>query len=324
MSTLRVDGMDINIDDLKEFVSQKRGGSPPKPRHIQRNFAAKDLKLVNLYGQVNIVPGKTNQLKVEITGPASIVDRMSLEMDTVDSQTLIITGPSVTSNNNFSGDVISVGVNHGVIGGIGNNVNFGINHGSIGDSYFMTNKTIRRNGVELDAPVMNIGHFGGATVLSGDNIEINTDDADSLYIKIEVPHQQKIKADNFCGTMTIGDLTSDINLKIIGNTYVHIYSAHNLKLNASGMYNIAVDDIYNGEVKLCLAGAGKVNLRRGKIGKLKVQCAGTAQVHADVTTAIAKLQATGMSSIYVDEVTERLEPQRSGMSRIQVGKHPEV
>lgn len=175
------------------------------------------------------------------------------------------------------------------------------------------------NNVTMITQGNNISFGGSTTIISGNDVIINTGEADAkLSLQITAPIYTEVNLFGTTGKAEIGNLQGDIELDLSGKNFVRIASVRHLELDASGKCTVVVEEI-TGSAELDLSGAGKVQLRRGYVDNLSVDASGMCSVDAQITAKRADLDASGMSTIRAKEVTGRCRKRSCGMSSVSVG-----
>lgn len=151
MQRIIINGQEVDLDAIAQVTNGKTKKSEPKER--REAFIGDALEIFDLHASIDIQPSNGNKITVSVTGPESIVDRLQIiEKD----GTVSI---SDSKGGKSSGATIIQNIRGGHIGSM----------------------TIDNVGT--------IGNFGGVTVISGDDIVINTGDTESakLSLKITAP-----------------------------------------------------------------------------------------------------------------------------------------
>lgn len=287
MQRIIVNGQEVDLEAIAKTTAGKTKQAQPKER--RETFTGDVLEISNLHADIDIQPSHKDEITVTVTGPEDVVDR------------LIIKGKdgavSISGSKNGNTTIVQ-------------NVHAGGLH--IGRMITSGNAQVSNIG--------SIGNFGGVTVISGDDIIINTGDTDDakLAIKITAPIYTEVNLSGTTGHTTIGNLQGDVDLDLSGQNSITIANVRHLKLDASGACDLIVNEI-TGSANLDLSGSGKVELRSGYVNKLTVDASGMCKVNAQVIAARANLDASGMCDIRVKAVTGHCHKDRSGMSRIAIG-----
>lgn len=282
MQRIIVNGQEVDLDAIAKATKGKTKQSAPK--ECREVFNGDALEISGLHADIDIQPSRRDEITVTVTGPEDVVDRLNIRQQ---DGTVLISGS--TSGKSGGATVIQ-----------------SIRGGHIG-SMTINNRS-------------SIGNFGGVTIISGDDIVINTSDAvdTKLTIKITAPIYTEVNLSDTLGYTTIGNLQGDVDLDLSGQNSVEIANVRHLKLDASGACDVIIEEI-TGSANLDISGNGKVELRSGYVDKLDVDASGMCKVDAQVTAARANLDASGMCSIRVKEVTGRCRKDTSGMSHIVIG-----
>lgn len=284
MSRLIVNGVEV---DLEKIAKETKGKSKnTETRERREVFSGDALEISQLSADIDIQPSKKDEITIIATGPADIVNQLEISKS---EGTVYVSGRA--NDNNIT---------------IAQNVNFGNNRGHIGNV--------------ITGNAGSIGRFGGVTVISGDDVIINTggDNDAKLSLKITAPLYTELSFSGTTGDIMIGDLQADVNLDLSGQNFVQIVTVRHLDLDSSGQCEVIAEEI-TGSANLDISGNAKIELRKGYVEKLAVDASGMGKVDARITAKRANLNASGMCNIYVKEVTGRCHKRSSGMSRISVG-----
>lgn len=284
MSRLIVNGVEVDLEKIaKETKGKAKNAETRERREV---FAGDALEISQLSADVDIQPSGKDEITIVATGPADVVDQLEISK----SEGMIYVSGRANDNNIT----------------ITQNVNFGNNRGHIGNV--------------IAGNVSSIGRFGGVTVISGDDVIINTggDNDAKLSLKNTAPLYTELSFSGITGDITIGDLQADVNLDLSGQNFVQIATVRHLDLDSSGQCEVIAEEI-TGSANLDISGNAKIELRKGYVEKLAVDASGMGKVDARITAKCANLNASGMCNIYVKEVTGRCHKRSSGMSHIAVG-----
>jgi len=251
-----------------------------QPKTRQETLKGDMLEITSLVADIEIQPGlRDNEITVEVTGDAVLVD--SLDIAAHDS-IISIAGSSAK----------------GMM--VAQNISFGLNTGQ-------PTVIIKNN----KNSIISGNYFG--TIISTD------DSAERLSLRIKAPTYTEINIRETMGDITIGNLQSDMELDLFGQSSAHIATnVRDFKLSCAGQCRVTVREI-TGNAKLKLSGDSTVKLERGYVKTLWAHASGTSKIDACLTAESADLEAFGTSVICVKEVRGRCRERVSGMSQIATG-----
>ena len=172
MSRLIVNGVEV---DLQKIAKETKGKSKnTETRERREVFSGDALEISQLSADIDIQPSKKDEITIIATGPADIVNQLEISKS---EGTVYVSGRA--NDNNIT---------------ITQNVNFGNNRGHIGNV--------------ITGNAGSIGRFGGVTVISGDDVIINTggDNDAKLSLKITAPLYTELSFSGTTGDIMIGDL----------------------------------------------------------------------------------------------------------------------
>lgn len=250
----------------------------------RKSFVGNCLELTDLYADINIQPTADAKIEVVATGPRAVIEQLAI---TERDKTVSLRGSAAGRT------TIMQSLNIG--GGISNIIS--------------------------GSRISSVSSFGGVTVITGDDIVINTSDnaADSkVTLEITAPICTEVNLSGITGQTTIGDLRGDVEMDLSGINFAHIQSVRHLNLDLSGQCDVDVDKI-TGSAKLDLSGSCRVELHSGHVEQLSADIGGACTVEAQVVARRAHLETSGASAIHVKEVTGHCRKDSSGMSWITFG-----
>lgn len=183
----------------------------------------------------------------------------------------------------------------------------------------VSKKTTTITGVKIT------GNVGVGGRISVDGQEVSLSDFKSatkpplVKMTIKLPERISLKLRKIAGDIVIGEVGSNMDIKVGGQTTLSARKIGDLKLVAEGGSALVFYKTIGKSITVTSEGVSSVKILAGEVETLTARTEGTSSFTFGGRAKTADLASQGSSLLRIEEVVERPVTDKSGSSRLSVG-----
>lgn len=276
---------------------------------VDDTFMARRLQVTDIPGTVQVRMGETATMRVQITGPKNLVERIQRE---VIGDCLHISGPRLGGSGGTTVISNSRGGRHTVISSGPGSI-------AVGGAIFGSVRT-GPGGVFVSGGDVVIS--GGRVISGGEDVTVIKAQED-VRVVVDVPAGTPITIDEgLFGSYEIGDIEGPLDLRLKGGGNVAAGRVGPTRVSIHGSSDVRVASVNGRALNVAIQGSGDVTVRDGQVDNLDVTIQGSGDVVYGGTARSANLTIHGSGDIRVNQVTDTLNKHTMGIGDIDVHVPP--
>jgi Putative auto-transporter adhesin, head GIN domain len=148
------------------------------------------------------------------------------------------------------------------------------------------------------------GHFSNTVVIGNEVIISGAEKSADWKLSILVPKRQPIKIRGAVSSVSIGDTEGPVDAEIAGAGRVIAGRIGSSRFGSAGSAVFEVDAV-EGDLHVHMVGGGKMIVRDGEIGRLRIALQGAGHAEIGGTVKEADLSIVGAGSVKIDRIKRK-------------------